>query len=63
MRIEHQILIADDQPLGSVYLGIKPDLLELKKQQVVSRSSTEAEYRSLAHLVAEMTWIFLYLLS
>ncbi|XP_042029931.1 uncharacterized mitochondrial protein AtMg00810-like [Salvia splendens] len=28
-----------------------------KKQKVVSGSSTEAEYRSLAHLVSEITWI------
>lgn len=27
------------------------------KKHVVSRSSAEAEYRSLAHLVADMTWI------
>lgn len=28
-----------------------------KKQQVVSRSTTKTEYRSLAHVVAELTWI------
>src|SRR3954470_16049637 len=28
-----------------------------KKQQTVSRSSAEAEYRSLAHVCAESTWI------
>ena len=28
-----------------------------KKQSVISRSSTEAEYRSLAHVASEVTWI------
>ncbi|KAJ8772626.1 hypothetical protein K2173_027803 [Erythroxylum novogranatense] len=28
-----------------------------KKQQTVARSSTEAEYRSLAHAAAELTWL------
>lgn len=28
-----------------------------KKQHVVARSSTEAEYRALAHCAAEVTWI------
>ena len=28
-----------------------------KKQQVVSRSSTESEYRALAHVAVEISWI------
>ncbi|PON78095.1 LOW QUALITY PROTEIN: hypothetical protein TorRG33x02_239320 [Trema orientale] len=40
-----------------VYLG--PDLISWhsRKQHTVSRSSTEAEYRSLANIVAEITWL------
>ncbi|CAN6680123.1 unnamed protein product [Malus baccata var. baccata] len=40
-----------------VYLG--PNLISwsAKKQHTVARSSIEAEYRSLAHTAAELTWI------
>ncbi|KAM1903013.1 hypothetical protein ACFX13_040578 [Malus domestica] len=40
-----------------VYFG--PNLISwsAKKQHTVARSSTEAEYRSLAHTAAELTWI------
>lgn len=40
-----------------VYLG--PNLISWcsKKQHTISRSSTEAEYRSLANDVAEITWV------
>lgn len=50
----------DDRHLTSgfcVFLGSNLISWQSKKQHVVSRSSIEAEYRSLAHLVAEMTWI------
>ncbi|KAM2985169.1 hypothetical protein FF2_005608 [Malus domestica] len=40
-----------------VYLGSNLVSWSAKKQSIVVRSSTEAEYRSLAHIAAEITWI------
>lgn len=40
-----------------VYLGPNPVSWQSKKQHTISRSSTEAEYKSLAQLTAELTWI------
>lgn len=41
----------------AVFLGTNLITWQSKKQQVVSRSSTEAEYRSLACVVAELAWL------
>ncbi|KAM2102749.1 hypothetical protein ACFX1T_000977 [Malus domestica] len=44
-----------------VYLGDNPISWQSKKQSSVSRSSTEAEYRALAHTTADIAWIRLIL--
>ncbi|CAN6710824.1 unnamed protein product [Malus baccata var. baccata] len=40
-----------------VFLGPNPISWVLKKQQTVSRSSTEAEYRALSSAAAELDWL------
>lgn len=40
-----------------VFLGDNLISWSAKKQTTVSRSSTEAEYRSLAHTAAELSWL------
>ncbi|KAM1661090.1 hypothetical protein EV2_004131 [Malus domestica] len=40
-----------------VFLGTNPISWSSKKQQTVSRSSTEAEYRALSSTAAELDWI------
>ena len=40
-----------------VVLGSSPIPWSSKKQSIVSRSSTEAEYRALASIVAELAWL------
>jgi len=40
-----------------IYLGLCLISWTAKKQSVVTRSSTEAEYRSMTHTVAELYWL------
>ncbi|XP_052487964.1 secreted RxLR effector protein 161-like [Gossypium raimondii] len=40
-----------------IFFGGNPVSWSSKKQRVVSRSTTEAEYRSLTHVTAEIEWI------
>ncbi|XP_062103938.1 uncharacterized mitochondrial protein AtMg00810-like [Humulus lupulus] len=40
-----------------IFLGHNLISLQSKKQHIVSRSSIEAEYRSLAHTVAKISWL------
>ncbi|KAB2608352.1 hypothetical protein D8674_011520 [Pyrus ussuriensis x Pyrus communis] len=40
-----------------IYLGDNPISWQSKKQSTVSRSSTEAEYKALAHSAADLFWI------
>ncbi|XP_050104649.1 uncharacterized mitochondrial protein AtMg00810-like [Malus sylvestris] len=40
-----------------VFLGNNPISWSFKKQQIVSRSSIEAEYRAISSIAAELDWI------
>ena len=44
-----------------IYLGLALILWKMKKQNTISRSSTEIEYKSLAATIYKLQWIFLCL--
>jgi hypothetical protein len=41
----------------AIFFGSNPISWSAKKQPTVSRSSTEAEYKSMANAVAEVMWL------
>ena len=50
-------MIGDQQGGFAVFLGSNLISWTARKQPTVSRSSTEAEYKSLANATAEMMWV------
>lgn len=50
-------MLNDQHQASIVFLDHNPISWQPKKQSLISRSSTETKYRSLAPLVAEITWI------
>lgn len=54
------VLDLDDRKSTSglcIYLGNNPIALGSKKQAIISRSSTEVEYRAMALAASELVWL------
>ena len=57
MLIRLHILLIENQPQGIVFLGSNLVSWHLRKQHIVSRSSTKAGYRSLVNLTTKLSWL------
>lgn len=52
MKIEQDVQLVEEAPLAIAY-----NLDQIVKQPIISCSRTEAKYRSLATIAAEITWL------
>lgn len=59
MQTEGQILMIEDQLLAIVYSlrPIQSHGVQRKNKQLVSRSTAEAEYKSIAYATADILWL------
>jgi len=57
MQIRHLLRLTGDQQQNTVFVGGNLISWMSKKQNVVSRSSAELEYRAMAQSMCELMWI------